>query len=80
MFGKKNWETKILVEGEKSAQLVSRIEQLPDVNPDFDVYPVEIKLPRRQSLKEAIRKTIEYGKHNIYTMFYKVTGKEKQYD
>ena len=78
MFGKKYWETKILVEGEKSAQLVSRIEQLPDVNPDFNVYPVEIKLPKRQTLKEAIRKAIEYSKHNIYTMFYKVTKKEEE--
>ena len=43
MFGRKRWETKILVEGEKSAQLVSRIENLPDVNPDYDIYPVEVK-------------------------------------
>ena len=76
MFGRKRWETKILVEGEKSAQLVSRIEHLPDVNPDYDCYPVEVKLPKRQTLKEAIRKTIEYSKHNIYTMFYKVSGKK----
>lgn len=76
MFGRKRWETKILVEGEKSAQLVSRIENLPDVNPDYDVYPVEVKLPKRQTLKEAIRKTIEYSKHNIYTMFYKVNRKK----
>ena len=76
MFGRKQWETKILVEGEKSAQLVSRIENLPDVNPDYDVYPVEVKLPKRQTLKEAIKKTIEYSKHNIYTMFYKVKGKK----
>ncbi len=72
MFGRKNWETKILIEGEKSAQLVSRIEKLPDVNPDYDVYPVEIKLPKRQTFREAVRKAIEYSKHNIYTMFYKV--------
>lgn len=76
MFGRKRWETKILVEGEKSAQLVSRIEHLPEANPDFDSYPVEVKLPKRQTLKEAIKKTIEYSKHNIYTMFYKVKGKK----
>ena len=76
MFRRKKWETKILVEGEKSAQLVSRIENLPEVNPDYDLYPVEVKLPRRQTLKEAIRKTIEYSKHNIYTMFYKVKGEK----
>lgn len=76
MFGRKRWETKILVEGEKSAQLVSRIEHLPDVNPDYDYYPVEVKLPKRQTLKEAIKKTIEYSKHNIYTMFYKVSRKK----
>lgn len=72
MFGRKKWETKILIEGEKSAQLVSRIEKLPDVNPDFEVYPVELKLPKKQSFREAINKAVEYAKHNIYTMFYKV--------
>lgn len=72
MFGKKNWETKILIEGEKSAQLVSRIENLPDVNPDYDVYPVELKLPKKQTFKEAIKKVIQYAEHNIYTMIYKV--------
>ena len=76
MFGRKNWETKILVEGEKSAQLVSRIEKLPDVNPDYDVYPVEIKLPKRQTFKEAVMKAVEYSKHNIYTMFYKISKKK----
>lgn len=76
MFGRKIWETKILLEGEKSAQLVSRIEKLPEVDPEFNVYPVEVKLPKRQTLKEAIKKTIEYSKHNIYTMFYKVSKKK----
>ncbi len=71
MFGRKKWEQKILIEGEKSAQLVARIENLPGVNPEFDVYPVELTVPKRQTLIESIKKTIEYSKHNIYTMFYK---------
>jgi hypothetical protein len=72
MFGRKKWQTKILIEGEKSAQLVSRIEKLPDVNPDYEYYPVELKLPEKTTFKEAIKKAVEYAKHNIYTMFYKV--------
>jgi len=76
MFGRKTWETKILVEGEKSAQLISRMEGLPEADPGFMDYPVEVKLPKRQTLREAVRKTIEYSKLNIYTMFYKISKKK----
>lgn len=74
MFRKK-WRNEILVEGEKSAQLVARIENLPDVNPDYNIYPVDIKLPGKRSFWQAVKKSIEYSKHNIYNMFYKVQKK-----
>lgn len=73
MFGRKKWKNQVLIEGEKEAQLVARIEKLPDVNSEFNQYPVDMKLPGKRSLKEAIKKSIEYSKHNIYNMFYKLT-------
>ena len=76
MFGKKNWVNKLCIEGEKEAQLVARMENLPEANPEFDHYPVDIKLPERRTLKEAVKKSIEYGEKNIYNMIYRVTKKE----
>lgn len=76
MFGiGKKWKNEILIEGEKGARLVSRIENLPDVNPEFDCYPVDMKLPGRRSFMEAVKKSIEYSKHGIYNMFYKIQKK-----
>lgn len=72
MFGRKQWRNEILIEGEKSARLVSRIEKLPDVNPDYDVYPVDMKLPKKRTFWEAVKKSVEYSKAGIYNMFYKV--------
>lgn len=75
MFGRGKWKNEILIEGEKEARLVARIENLPDVNPDYDIYPVDMKLPGRRTMMEAIRKSIEYSKHGIYNMFYKISKK-----
>ena len=71
MFGRKKWVNKILIEGEKEAQLVSRIENLKEVNPNFDSYPVDFKKAGRRTLWQAIKVSIEYSKHNMYNMFYK---------
>ena len=75
MFGRGKWKNEILIEGEKEARLVARIENLPDVNPDYDIYPVDMKLPGRRTMMSAIKKSIEYSKHGIYNMFYKITKK-----
>lgn len=69
--GKGKWKNSVLVEGQKEASLVAREENLPDVSPDFDSYPVDITLPKKRSLKEAIKKSITYSKMGIYNMFYK---------
>lgn len=71
MFGKRKWVNKICIEDEKEAQIVSRIEKLPEVNPDFDRYPVDYKKPGHRSLRQAVKISVEYAKHNIYNMFYK---------
>ena len=71
MFGKGKWVNKLCIEGEKEAQLVARIEGLPEANPDFDSYPVDMTLPKRKTFIQACKKAIEYSKHNIYNMFYK---------
>ena len=71
MFGKGNWVTKLLVEGEKDAQLVSRIERLPEADPRFENYPVEIKLKKKRSFWQAVKVAVDYAGHNIYSMVYK---------
>lgn len=71
LFKRRNWKVDLLVEGEKSARLVSRLEHLPDVNPEYDVYPVDIKLPKKRTFKEAVNKVIEYSRAGIYSMIYK---------
>lgn len=72
MFGKGRWKNQILIEGEKEAQLVARIEGLPDVNPEYQCYPVDMKLPGKRSFWEAVKKSMQYSKHNVYNMFYKL--------
>lgn len=67
----KRWRTSVLVEGEKEAALVAREEGLPGVNPGFDAYPLDIALPKKQSLLQACRKAIRYSRMGIYNMFYK---------
>ena len=71
MFGRGKWVNKVLIEGEKDAQLVSRIEGIPEVNPDFDQYPVDYKKPGRRSFWKALKVSLRYAKSNIYCMFYK---------
>ena len=71
MFGRGKWVNKICIEGEKEAQIVSRIENLPEVNPNFDSYPVDYKKAGHRSFMQAVRVSMEYAKHNIYNMFYK---------
>ena len=72
MFGRHKWKNSVLVEGEKEATLVAREENLPGVSPYFDAYPVDIALPKKRSLWQAIKKSMVYSKMGIYNMFYKV--------
>lgn len=71
MFGKGKWANKILIEGPKDAQLVARIEKIPEVNPDFDDYPVDYTKPGRRSLLGALKVALNYAKANVYCMFYR---------
>ena len=47
-FGKK-WQNKVLIEGEKEAMALAQIEGFPDVNPDFDCYPVDVTLKEKKT-------------------------------
>lgn len=76
MFGRKKWKVDLNVEGYLQAMTVSRNEGLPVVNPDFDQYPINVELPKRMTLKEAIKKTVDYGRAGIYSILYK--GKREQ--
>ena len=76
MFGKKKWKVDLNVEGYLQAMTVSRNEGLPPVDPDFDHYPINVELPKRMTLKQALQKTLDYGKAGIYTILYK--GKRKK--
>lgn len=69
MFRK--WRNVILIEGEKGAQIVARIEKLPDVNPKFDQYPVDYKIEKKFTKKKAIKNAIEFSKLGLYNMIYK---------
>lgn len=78
MFGiGKKWRTQLLIEGTKEADLIARTEGYPDVNPDWDQFPLDIKLPEKRTFWQAVKKTIEYSKHGIYSMFYKVTKENR---
>lgn len=70
MFGRK-WRNSALIEGEKDAILISRMEHLPSVNTEFDGYPVDLTLSKKVTFFQAIKKSIELSKANIYNMFYK---------
>ena len=76
MFGRKKWKVDLNVEGELQARTVSRKEGLPDVNPEFNNYPINVELPKRMTFKQAMRKVIDYGQAGIYTILYK--GKRKE--
>ena len=72
MFGrhKKCWKVDLNVEGELQARTVSRKEGLPDINPEFDAYPINVQLPKR-TFKQAVRTALEYAQAGIYSVIYK---------
>ena len=71
MLGRKKWKVDLNVEGQLQAMTVSRNEGLPGVNPEFDNYPINVELPKRMTLKQAVQKAIDYGKAGIYAIIYK---------
>lgn len=77
MFGrrKKEWNLDLNVEGELQAMAVSRKEGYKAVDPTFDRYPINIQLPKKFSLKEAVQKAIDYGQAGIYSIVYKCKKK-----
>lgn len=68
---KKEWKVDVLIEGEKGARLVQRMEKFKKVNPDFDQYPVDLDLPQKHTFKKAIQIATEYARGGIYSMVYK---------
>lgn len=70
MFGK-NWRNSVLIEGEKEAMLIARMEGFPAVNPEFDSYPVDVTLKKKQSFWGAVKRAVLFSERNIYNMIYK---------
>ena len=68
----KKWRNTVLIEGQKEAEAIARLEGLPAVNPDFDDYPVDITLKGKVSFVDAVKKAVVLSNMNIYNMFYRV--------
>jgi len=69
------WRNEVLIEGEKSARLLARLEGLPGVNPNYDRYPVDVKLAEKNSFLKAVKRSIQFSELGLYNMFYKITKK-----
>ena len=67
LFGK-NWRNSVLLESEKEAILLAREEGLPDVNPGMSCYPVDVLLPKRRSLRGALKRCKEFSEKGLYSM------------
>ena len=67
LFGK-NWRNSVLLESEKEAIILAREEGLPDVNPDLDIYPVDVVLPKRRTKKGALKRCLELSRMGLYSM------------
>lgn len=72
MIFKKNWRNTVLIEGQKEATTIARMEHLPDVNPDFDNFPVDVTLGGKRTFWQAVKKAVTLSQKNIYNMFYRV--------
>ena len=67
LFGKK-YQNSVLLENSKEAMIVAREENLPDVDPEMDIYPVDMLLPKKRSLKGALKRCMELSKMGLYSM------------
>lgn len=71
LFKKKIWQNQVLVENEKEAMLISQMENLPTVDPRFDNYPVDVRLPDKLTFKQAIKKAILFSERSMYNLVYR---------
>lgn len=71
MFGKKKWRNAALIEGEKEAIIISRMEGLPEPSHDFDGYPVDMTFPKKVTFYQAVKKAKMLSQRHIYNVFYK---------
>lgn len=72
IFKKKLWRNQVLIENEKEAMLISQMENLPEVDPRFDNYPVDVRLPEPLTFKQAIKKAILFSERSMYNLIYRV--------
>ena len=70
MFLKK-WQNKVLVEGEKEAMVLAQMEGYPDVNPDFDRYPVDVTIDEKLTFWQAVKKAIHLSERCMYNLIIK---------
>ena len=70
---RKKWKNMLLIEGEKDAMLVARLENLPEPSKDFDDYPVDLTLNKKLSFWKAIKKSVAYSERNIYNMLIRIS-------
>ena len=71
MFRKKQYVNRVLIEGPTQAMCVAAMENLPDVNPKFEDYPVDMTLRKRRTFKEAVKKMMEFSDKHIYSVIIK---------
>lgn len=68
----KKWQNKVLIEGEKEAMVIAQMEGYPDVNPNFDCYPVDLTLTKKKSFWEAIKTAVKLSERCMYNLIVKV--------
>ena len=68
-FRKKGrWKNKVLIEGEKEAMVLSQLEGYPEVNHDFDAYPLDVTLPEKLTFWDAVKRAIWFSERCIYNL------------
>lgn len=68
---KKKWTNRILIEGEKEAMFLAQNLGLPEVNPNFDGYPVDMVLPKKRTFWQAVKYSVYLGERCVYNMIVK---------
>ena len=68
---KGRWKNKILIEGEKEAMVISQKEGYPEVDHNFENYPVDVTLPEKLTFLEAVKRAVWYSERCIYNLIIK---------
>lgn len=68
---KRNWNIRVMIEGEKTARLFAIEQKLPLPNENFDAYPVEILVKEQFTFFELMKKVVQFSKMGIYSVAYK---------